>query len=133
MKKGISKKIGLWVMGAFLLILPAIAVGQLTPKVVEKVNSLEGVRQTLLCGFLYWLYTLAIIIGVVYIIIAAYKYMTAGGEAEGVKSAHKSLTYGVIGILVAILAYGVPNIVYHFVAGESFDAICTDTSSTPPE
>jgi hypothetical protein len=92
------------------------------------VQSLEEAQYGLLCGVLRWIYAAAIIVGVIYILIAAYKYITAGGEAEKVSGAHKALTYAAIGIAVAILAYGVPVIIFNFVTaggtGGTVGTIC---------
>jgi len=110
-------------------LVPLAAFAQLIPPSSDNlgINEIGDIRDVLLCGVLRWIYTAAIIVGVIYILIAAYKYITAGGEAEKVSGAHKALTYAAIGIAVAILAYGVPVIIFNFVsgtAGVSFGTIC---------
>jgi len=72
-----------------------------------------------LCLVMQWVYTFALIVGVICVLFAAFKYMSAGGEAEKVKSAHKALTFAVIGITVAILAAGVPYVVNSVLGGST--------------
>jgi len=76
-----------------------------------------------LCAIYKWIYTAAIIVGVVFIVVAAFQYMTAGGEAEKVTKAHKALTWAVVGIAVAILSRVVPNVISIFLGGPTVDPI----------
>jgi heme/copper-type cytochrome/quinol oxidase subunit 2 len=87
------------------------------------VTSLSALQDKLCMAF-RWIYTFAIIIGVVYIVVAAIKYMTASGDPEKVKSAHKALTFAIIGIAIAILAYGVPFIIASFLGAGSVSSAC---------
>lgn len=54
---------------------------------------------------------LAIGLAVIVLIIGGYKYMTAYGDTEKQDSARKTLTYAVIGLVLAITAYGIVAIV----------------------
>ncbi len=74
------------------------------------------------CKVAYWIQTLALIIGIVYAVVAAYKYMTSGGDASKVGEAHKTLTYAAVGIGVALIAAGVPNIVSELLGGGTITA-----------
>lgn len=76
-----------------------------------------------LCTLRDWIYTIALIVGVIYVIIAAVKYMGAGG-GEQVSEAHKALLYAVIGIAVALVAQGVPGIVQSIIGGEGPEDPC---------
>lgn len=44
------------------------------------------------------------IAGVIMVIVAGFKYITAGGEASGVKSAKDTLVYALVGLVIAALA-----------------------------
>ncbi len=54
---------------------------------------------------------LAIGLSVIVLIIGGYKYMTAYGNTEQQDSARKTLTYAIIGLVLAITAYGIVSIV----------------------
>ncbi len=53
-------------------------------------------------SFLFWG------LAVIFIFYAAFKYLTAGGEEEKIKTANHTLIYAVIAIVVALFAYGLP-------------------------
>jgi hypothetical protein len=53
-----------------------------------------------------WIFAVLIAISVIYVLIAAYTYMSSKG-GEGVESAHKMLMFAAVGIIVAVLAKGV--------------------------
>ncbi len=56
-------------------------------------------------------YVIALAIGIIFTLMAAMKYITANGDSAKVGEAHKALLYAVIGIAVAIVSFGVPNII----------------------
>lgn len=51
------------------------------------------------------------IIAVIMIIIGGIRYTTSNGDSSGLKSAKDTITYAVIGLVVAILAYSIVNFV----------------------
>jgi hypothetical protein len=61
-----------------------------------------------------WLFTLLIILAVVYFILAAFEYLTSGGDKEKTDKAKNKLIYGIVAIVVAILARGIPALVGSF-------------------
>ncbi len=66
-----------------------------------------------------WMFVFLLIIAVLYIILAAYKYLFSGGSEEDVSSAHKMLLYAVVAIAVAFLAKGIVFVVQQLVGGGS--------------
>lgn len=58
-----------------------------------------------------WIFTLLLIFAVLFIIMAAFSYLTAGGDEEKVGAAHKKIIYAVVAIAVAFLAQGVSYVV----------------------
>lgn len=57
-----------------------------------------------------WLYTIFLVIAVIMVILAAYKYLLARG-GDGVHDAHKMLLYTAIAVGVAVLAKGFVRVV----------------------
>jgi hypothetical protein len=53
-----------------------------------------------------WLFTLLLVIAAICIIIAAYYFVTAQGDADKTKTARNFVLYAVIGVLVAFAARG---------------------------
>ena len=64
-----------------------------------------------------WMFTILLVVAVIVIIIAAFKYLTSGGDPDKVKSATQMLIWAVVGVGVAILVYGIINIVTQLVGG----------------
>ncbi len=51
------------------------------------------------------------ILSVIMIIFSGLRYITSAGDASKTKSAQSTLTYSVVGLIVAILAYAIVNMV----------------------
>ena len=51
------------------------------------------------------------ILAVVMVIIGGVKYTTSGGDSGAVTSAKNTILYGIIGLVIAILAYAIVNFV----------------------
>jgi hypothetical protein len=66
----------------------------------------------LFCGILVWMFWGLLVLGVAMILIGGYTYATSNGETEKVSKATKTLTYAAIALVVAIVAKGVPSLVY---------------------
>ncbi len=64
----------------------------------------------LMCTFFGWFFMIIMFVAVVYIILAAYNYLTASGDAKKVEKANHMLLYAVIGVAVAVLARNIPKI-----------------------
>lgn len=77
------------------------------------VTSLTGVI-ALVCTAVNWLFTFLIVVAVVFVLLAAFKYLTAAGDPEKVKGASHSLIYAAVAVAVGILAKGVPLIIGSF-------------------
>ena len=58
-----------------------------------------------------WVYTLVFIIAVLFILLAAYNFITSKGDSEKVGTAKSQLLYAAIGIAVALLSYAVVELV----------------------
>ena len=111
------------------LVAPVVALAQgavgsppTVAPIVTGVTTLSGVGQTL-CGITNWLFYFLIIIAVIFIIIAAFKYLTAAGDPEKVKAASHMLLYAAIAIVVGIIAKAVPSLIGS-VLGGSGTATC---------
>ena len=65
----------------------------------------------LICRLAYWLFAFLIVAAVIFIIIAAWNYMLAAGDAEKVSTAHRMIAYTAVAIIVAVLARAIPFIV----------------------
>ncbi len=104
------------------LVLPALAFAQSLSQPIAptetsvpqgQITSLQGVLQ-LLCTVFAWAFYFLIVLAVIFIIIAGFKYLTAAGDPEKVKAAGTMLIYTAVAIGVALLARAVPLIIGSF-------------------
>jgi len=69
------------------------------------------VNLKILCPLAATFFYIIVTISVLMILYAAYLYLTAAGDTAKIKQAGQIITYGVIGVVVALLANNVPAIV----------------------
>jgi len=62
-----------------------------------------------------WFFTILLVLAVLVIIMAAFRYLTSAGDATKVSGAHKMLIYAVIALVVAFLAKGIVYVVAQLV------------------
>src|SRR5690242_5782849 len=67
-----------------------------------------------ICQLLNYAFYGLILLAIVFVLIAAFKYLTAQGDPEKVKSASKTLIYAAVAVAVGILAQAIPLIVGSF-------------------
>ncbi len=131
MKKAVNfvKEFGVSIL---LLGLPVLASAQVIPPAGPavpsnvpqgQIQSLQDVLNTV-CIVFSWMFYFLIALAVVFIIVAAFKYLTAGGDAEKVKGAGQTLLYAAIAVGVALLARAIPLIVASFLGAQGNIGTC---------
>ena len=63
-----------------------------------------------ICTVFRYLFGFLILIAVIFIILAAYRYLTAGGDPEKVKAANKQIIFAAVAVVVALIARVIPNL-----------------------
>jgi len=86
------------------------------------ITTVQGVLDYV-CIIYGWLFYFLIGLVIIFIVLAAYRYLTSAGDPEKVKSATNTLLYAAIAVAVALLAWGIPRIVGDFL-GVSEIASC---------
>ena len=91
------------------LLLPFVAFAQQfgAPPAPTTVVAFESVINTVLT----WMFSFLVFLAIVFVLVAAFKYLTAAGDPEKVKSASNTLVYAAVAIAVALLARGLPYLV----------------------
>lgn len=85
------------------------------PGANTNINSVSSLVD-ILRGVVRWIYIIFFIIAVLFIIFAAFTYLTAGGDPEKTTNAKNQLIYAAVAIAVALLAVGFQSIVSNFLA-----------------
>ena len=90
----------------------AVSPGEIPWPIVNTVGptSVSGWVDVLIT-VVQWVYTIIFIVAVLFILLAAFNFITSKGDAVKTGTAKKQLLYAVVGIAVALLAYGVVTLV----------------------
>jgi hypothetical protein len=105
--------------------LVSLGLGLLMASFAQGATEPTGVIQSasdvtnLFCGALLWMFWGLIVLGVAMFIVGGYTYATSGGDSEKVSKATKTLTYAAIALVVALIAKGVPSLIYSFLGNNS--------------
>ncbi len=94
-----------------LLVLPAIGLAQETAPTVDVMVALERITN--------WVFTILIVVAIIFLIWGAYNFVTAAGSEEKVKAGKDSTMWALVGVAVALLARGLVALV-RLVIGGSF-------------
>jgi len=103
------KKLALKITGGIVAFAPAIALGQTAPP--NALPSGPGDVITILTTITGWMFAIFLALAVVIFLYAAFLYLTAAGNAENVTKAKSALIYGVVAIVVAVIASGIAPVV----------------------
>src|SRR3989338_7144334 len=107
------KTLGATLSGIATSALPIAALAITAP--LAPITGLSGF-QSFICNIVVgWLFTFLILLTVGFVLIAAFKYLTAAGDPEKVKSAGNTLVYAAVAIVIALFAKGLPLIIGTFV------------------
>jgi hypothetical protein len=78
--------------------------GITTPqKVIQLIEKASG-----------WFYSALVALAILFIIYAAFKFLTAGGDEKKVGEAKQQLIYAIIALAVAMLATGIVKVLQQF-------------------
>lgn len=86
------------------------------PENIRDVNYILG-GTGILCTTINWIFWLLIVLTIIFVLVAAFKYLTAAGDPEKVKGAGNTLLYAAVAVVVALIAKGLPLIVSSFIGG----------------
>lgn len=80
------------------------------------IKSVNGVIDAL-NRIVYWTWRIFFIAAVFFILMAAFKFLTAQAEPEKINSAKKQILFAVIAIIIALLAISFTTIIENFLGG----------------
>ncbi len=99
--------------------------GPTVPATPTALTSL-GNFKTFLCVTVFgWFFTFLVVLAAIFALVAAYKYLTAGGDPEKVKAASNILIYCAIAIVAALFARGLPLLVGSLIGGDVTGVGCS--------
>jgi len=108
------KKVLLGITLASLTALPLLAAAQAAPPeaVPEDLDIM-----VILENIVDWLFTILLIVAAIFIIIAAFNFITASGDPDKIATARNFVLYALIGIAVAVAARGLVAFIRMIIEG----------------
>lgn len=64
-----------------------------------------------------WIFAIFVVLSIIFVLLAAFQFVTAGGQAEKVGEARQKLIWAAVGIIIALLAKGLVPIVRNIIGG----------------
>lgn len=101
-------------IGLSALLASVVLVGAAPPQIPSSPVTTVGGIVDVLDNIVRWVYIIFFILAVLFILLAAFTYLTAGGDEEKVKKAKSQIIYAVVAIVVALLAVGFQVIIRTF-------------------
>jgi hypothetical protein len=108
------KRSPLLFVGAYLALAPLLAraagPGEVTDENLKLKDTLAGGPNDVLVivnRIIDYLFTALLVAAVIFVLYAAFKYLTSSGNEEGLQTAHKMLIWAMVAIAVALVAGGI--------------------------
>jgi len=98
------------------ILAPALVFGQ-APALPGTTVSSPAQAITLLCSVAGWIFFFLIILAVIFVLYAAFLYLTAAGDDSKIKQAGNILIYAAVAIAVALFAKGFPLLIGGLLGG----------------
>ncbi len=120
-----------WGAPVLLLMVPVLALAQISqpPGGVTAPSTINNISQItqqggIICTIINWIFWLLIVLTIIFVLVAAFRYLTASGDPEKVKAAGATLLYAAVAIVVALIAKGLPLIISSFIGGGLYNVGC---------
>ncbi|MEK7076658.1 MAG: hypothetical protein AAB967_00340 [Patescibacteria group bacterium] len=121
MKQKYTKKLAVGITMAVILTLPLWGFAQEPPRGIistgaeqTNITSVEDL-QNVVSRIVGWAQVFFYIIATLFIILAAFRYLTSGGDEEKIGAAKNMLIYSIVAIAIAAIAGGVVLLVRNFI------------------
>ena len=106
-------KVKISTLALTLSTLPFLGIANAAEAVRPNITDIQGIY-SLVEKFAKWLQAFFFIIAAIFIIMAAFGYLTSAGDDDKVKKAKSQLVYAVVAIVVALLAFVMVTILKNF-------------------
>ncbi|MDP2966924.1 MAG: pilin [bacterium] len=101
-----------YLLSLTLLILLAVSLLALPAKALDPATTLVDIPPVAAIeNIITWLIWIVAIVAALFIVFAAFTFITAGGDPEKINTARNQVMYALIGVVVALLAWGLVALV----------------------
>ena len=64
-----------------------------------------------------WVFAIFVVLSIIFVLLAAFQFVTGGGDAKKIEEARQKLIWAAVGIIIALLAKGIVPVVRSIVGG----------------
>lgn len=64
-----------------------------------------------------WVFAIFVVLSIIFVLLAAFQFVTGGGDAKKVEEARQKLIWASVGIIIALLAKGLVPVIRNIVGG----------------
>lgn len=64
-----------------------------------------------------WVFAIFVILSIIFVLLAAFQFVTGGGDAKKIEEARQKLIWAAVGIIIALLAKGLVPVIRNIVGG----------------
>lgn len=104
-----------------VLALPVLAVGVEPPEGYQLPTTPPATTGaqllTLVDTVTNWVFAIFTVLTIIFVLLAAFQFVTAGGDAEKVGEARQKLIWAVVGIIIALASKGLVPVIRNIVGG----------------
>jgi len=98
-----------------LVALIMVPMGVLAQQEIPETITTPDALVTLIETITNWVFTVFLLLAVLFLIIGAMQFVTAGGKPESVSEARQKIIWAVVGIVIALLARSIPAVLTNIV------------------
>ena len=88
---------------------PATALAATPPETIQDYDVFKSIK-----NIADWMFSIFLVITVLFLVLAGLSYVTAQGDPEKIKKAGQSIQWALIGVIVALLAKGLVELMEKF-------------------
>jgi len=95
-----------------LLLMPTILLAAVieTPPATPPVTTLQNIVD-IMDKVGKWIFAIVFALAIIFILVAAFQFLTAAGSPERIASARQMLVFALVAVAVAVVAWGLPTLV----------------------
>ncbi|MEY4731573.1 MAG: hypothetical protein RL681_519 [Candidatus Parcubacteria bacterium] len=111
-RKTMQKKLIQYGVGLAAAVAPLAAFAQFTGQTLPSTPATDlNFFINVVCGVAGWLFIFLVVLAIIFVVLAAFNYLTSGGDPEKVKTASNQLIYAAVAIAVGLFAKALPLLV----------------------
>ncbi len=81
-----------------------------------QINSIDDIL-TIISNVTSWMYRILLAIVVIFVLLAAFTFLTSSDNANNIKKAKSQILYAAIAVVIAILSFSVSTIITNVLSG----------------